>query len=147
MRARAGVLTLDSLRSRRRILEVLRAGGIVGLLPDLDLKRASGIFVPFLGKPAWTATGPAHLAVSSGAPIVTAYVIPEGTRYRLVFEAGVRPDAGAPRRAEIERLTREWSARFEARIRERPELWVWMHPRWDTTPEDVEARRRRGAAV
>ena len=144
MRSRAGVETLDSLRSRRRTLEVLHAGGIVGLLPDFDLKRASGIFVPFLGKPAWTATGPAHLAVSAGAPLLTAYVIPEGDRYRLVFEEGILPEPGAEKRAEIERLTRAWSARFEARIRERPELWVWIHRRWDTTPEVAAERRARG---
>lgn len=147
MRHRAGVPTLDTLRDRRKTLELLRSGGIVGLLPDLDLKRASGIFLPFFGKEAWTSTGPAHLAVAAEAPLLTAYILPEGPRYRLVFEEALRPDPTKGKREEIERLTRAWSARFEARIREKPELWVWMHPRWATTPAKARERLARASAV
>jgi Kdo2-lipid IVA lauroyltransferase/acyltransferase len=143
MRARAGVETLDALGSPRALLRVLDSGGILGMLPDLDSKRASGVFVPFFGRPAYTPTGPAGLAVSSQTPLLTAYMIPEGKRYRLTFEPAILPDAAAPRREEIQRITEEWSRRFESRIRERPELWVWMHDRWATTPEKLEERRRR----
>lgn len=143
MRARAGVETLDALGSPRAIVRVLHEGGIVGLLPDLDSKRAAGIFVNFLGRPAWTPTGPAHLAVMAGAPVVPAYMILEGDRYRLTFEPAIWPDADASRREEIARLTHAWSERFEARIRAHPENWVWMHDRWATTPEKAEERRRR----
>jgi Kdo2-lipid IVA lauroyltransferase/acyltransferase len=147
MRMRARVPTFDSLRARRRILEVLHQGGIVGLLPDLDAKRVSGTFLPFFGKPAWTATGPAHLVVAAQSALITAYMIPEGARYRLVFEEAILPDPKADKHEEILRLTRAWSERFEAKIRERPELWVWMHPRWETTPEKAEERRRRRGAA
>jgi KDO2-lipid IV(A) lauroyltransferase len=59
----------------------------------------------------------------------------------------LRADPAAEKRAEVLRLTQLWSARFEARIRERPELWVWMHDRWATTPEKAEERRRRRAGI
>lgn len=143
IRARAGVETIDSLRGQRRALEVLARGGIVGLLPDLDSKRVSGVFVEFFGRPAWTPTGPARLAIASGAPIVTSYVLPDGEGYRIEFESPLTAVPQAPRDAEVLRLTQAWSARFEARIRARPELWVWLHDRWATTPEKAEERRRR----
>lgn len=143
MRARAGVETLDALGSRRAIYRVLQSGGIVGLLPDLDSKRAAGEFVTFFNKLAWTPTGPAHLSVSAGAPLVTAYMIPEGDRYRLTFEEALMPDANITKKEDITRLTTAWARRFEARIRANPQLWVWMHDRWATTPEKAAERRRR----
>ncbi len=143
MRARAGVETLDSRSSTRAILRVLQKGGIVGILPDLDTKRIAGEFVPFFGKPAFTATGPALLALLSGAPLLTAFMIAEGDRYRLVFDPPFVGDPDAPRGEEVRRLTGEWAQRFESRIREFPDHWVWVHDRWATTPEKVEERSRR----
>ncbi|MBL8693881.1 MAG: lysophospholipid acyltransferase family protein [Planctomycetes bacterium] len=143
MRARCGVETLEALGPPRAVLRVLQAGGVVGLLPDLDTKRVSGTFVNFFGKPAYTPTGPAALAIAAKAPIVTAYMIPEERGYLLTFEKAILPNPDAPRREEIERLTAEWSRRFEDRIRAHPEHWVWVHDRWATTPEKLEERRRR----
>ena len=34
----------------------------------------------------------------------------------------------------LERLTREATARLERRVREHPELWLWMHSRWRSRP-------------
>src|SRR5262245_38791102 len=89
MRLRAGVETLDSHGSARAPVRVLQQGGIVGVLPDLDSKRISGTFIPFFGRTAFTATGPASLALLARAPLVTAYMIPEGDRYRLMFEPAI----------------------------------------------------------
>jgi KDO2-lipid IV(A) lauroyltransferase len=142
-RARAGVQTLDALGHPRAILKVLQSGAIVGLLPDLDSKYAAGEFIEFFGRPAWTPTGPAHLAVLSGAPIVPAYMIPRDRGYLLTFDEAILPDPEAGKRAEITRLTTAWSRRFEARIRAHPEHWVWMHDRFATTPEKIAERRAR----
>ncbi|MBI3818092.1 MAG: lysophospholipid acyltransferase family protein [Planctomycetes bacterium] len=150
MRARAGVETLDALRQPRAILRTLQSGGIVGLLPDLDSKRAAGEFVPFFGKPAWTPIGPAHLAVMANAPLLTAYMISSGDRYCLTFEPAVMPDPNIKdKKSEILRLTRAWAERFEAKIRANPHQWVWMHDRFATTPDKAAERRRRrmGAAA
>lgn len=143
IRARAGIETLDALRQRRRIVRVLQSGGIVGILPDLDSKRAAGIFVKFFGKPAWTPIGPAHLSILSGAPIIPTYLIPEDGRYRLIFEPAILPNLNIDKQTEILRLTQAWCERFEARIRAHPEHWVWMHDRWSTTPEKAVERRNR----
>lgn len=146
LRKRAGAASIDSRGAPRAALRVLAAGGILGVLPDLDTKHVTGEFLPFFGKPAFTATGPAALALLARAPLITAYLIPEGDRYRLVFEEPIIPDRDAPRREETLRLTRAWSTRFEARIRAHPDLWVWIHDRWSTTPEQLVKRKQRRLA-
>lgn len=143
MRARAGVETLDALGNARRILRILESGGVAGLLPDLDSKHVAGTFVPFFGTPAWTPVGPAHISVMAGAPLVTAYMIPDGEYYQLVFEEAILPQPGVEKKGEIARITALWAARFEARIRKDPALWVWMHDRFATTPEKAAERKLR----
>lgn len=144
-RRRLGLPVVPQDASLRAPLRILRAGGLLGLVPDQDIKRATGIFVPFFGRPAFTPTGPAALAHATGAPLVTGFSrrTPQG----LVLELGGvhRPDPAAPRAREVERLTRAWSADVEARIRRAPEDWVWFHARWRTTPEVLARRRARAA--
>ncbi|GEM_PF-390219 len=146
MRRETGIRIFYQDVSLRHPLTLLRAGGLLGLVPDQDIKRANGIFLPFFGKDAFTPTGPAALAVASGAPLVTGFT--RRTGGGLAFEVyGIhRPRPGADRHEEIERLTRAWSLDVERRIRAVPEDWVWFHDRWRTTPERLAARMARRRA-
>ena len=56
------------------LLERLRAGKLVALVADRDMSR-SGVEVDFLGGVAKMPSGPAILAIESGAPLLTAYVV------------------------------------------------------------------------
>jgi len=145
-RAGFGVETI-SQTNPRGILRALRGGAVVGLLPDQDIDRLEGIFIPFFGRPAYTPTGPATMSFATGAPIVPLFLRREGrTRHRLVYHPPIRPDRDADRDAEVRRLTVEWSAVVEEEIAARPDLWVWFHRRWETTPESLlEVRARRAA--
>ena len=129
----AGLGAIPADRGIRRVYESLRAGHWVAVLGDQDARR-HGAFVPFLGRPASTALGPARLALSARVPIIMGFVSrePDG---RVILE--VEPplaleDRDAPDAAL--RLTALHSARLEARIRARPEMWFWLHKRWKTAP-------------
>jgi KDO2-lipid IV(A) lauroyltransferase len=144
MRASFGVETLGQTQLRS-VLRVLRDGNVVGLLPDQDIDRQAGIFVPFFGIPAYTPSGPASLSLASGAPILPCYLRRVGrSAHRLVFLEPIHPDATATdREAEVRRITEAWTAAMEKWIAEGPEQWAWFHRRWKTTPENLEQVRDR----
>jgi KDO2-lipid IV(A) lauroyltransferase len=66
---------------------------------------------------------------------VFAFCIPDGLRHRLEFEEPIRVDELTERERDPEALTRRLNDIMSRRIRERPELWLWMHDRWKGTRE------------
>jgi len=132
-RAEAGVGCISTNDGTRSVYQALAAGRWVAILGDQDASRR-GVFVPFFGRPASTAAGPARLSLKTGAPIVMGFAVrrPDG-RFDLQIEAplGVAepkaPDA-------VLRLTARHVAVLEAQVRACPELWFWLHRRWKTRP-------------
>ncbi|MBK9386786.1 MAG: lysophospholipid acyltransferase family protein [Planctomycetes bacterium] len=143
MRSRFDVATIYQEESPRKLLRFLSEGGLLGILPDADLIRMQGIFVRFLGREAWTTTGPANVSIVSGAPIVPAFLTWNGSAYRLSLGEPIFPDRQAPREEEIRRITEAWSQSFENAIRATPDHWVWIHARWKTTEERLRQRREK----
>lgn len=139
-----GMETFRRQESSARLLRYLREGNAIAIVPDQDVKNIGGTFMNFLGHRAYTATGPARLALASGAPIVCGFLMrkPDGG-FELLTSAPIEPDRKAPREAEIDRLTRAWTAEVEKAILRAPEQWSWFHERWRTTPERLLARGRQ----
>src|SRR5439155_8268839 len=83
-RERAGLTAIPADRGIRRVYASLRAGRWVAMVGDQDA-RHHGAFVPFLGRPASTALGPARIALATGAPILMGFVTrePDG---RLILD-------------------------------------------------------------
>jgi KDO2-lipid IV(A) lauroyltransferase len=141
-RARIGWEIVFQDAGLRPLLRALKSGKMLGTVPDQDIRRAAGIFVPFFGRDAYTSTGPASLSVFSGAPILLGFLRRRPGGLVLDLYEPIRPDMDAPdREAEIERLTRAWSDVVETQIRKQPEDWMWFHERWKTTPERLVARK------
>lgn len=101
----------------------LRGGGMATILFDLD--AASGAPIPFLGRPARTATTAAELALRLDALVLPYFGVrrPDGLSFDLRLEEPV--PHGAPL-AMMEEMTR----RLEAQVEARPEQWFWVHRRW-----------------
>lgn len=131
-RERLGMEVVSMGGATKRALKALRAGRLVGLVADQDA-RQRGLFVPFFGRPASTFRGPAVLALRSGAPVFTLFVVrkPDG-RYRVTLHRVPVPTG--------DEETREWEltaalmADLEAMIREEPTQYLWHHRRWKTAP-------------
>ncbi|MCX7048494.1 MAG: lysophospholipid acyltransferase family protein [Candidatus Sumerlaeota bacterium] len=68
----------------RALLKALREGAAVSVLLDQDTSGA-GCFVPFFGKPAFTLTGPALLALRTGSPVFMGFSWrnPDGRTHRI----------------------------------------------------------------
>ncbi len=135
-----GVTTLYGDSGVTALARVLARGDTLGIVPDQDIERVGGVFIDFLGRPAYTPIGPARLSLATDSPIVVLLSKRVGDRLELIVNDPIEPDRRAPREEEIVRLTRAWSQQVETFIKNHPEQWVWLHDRWQTTPEDVAAR-------
>ena len=114
-------------------LKCLKNKGIIGMMVDQSLSTG-GVFVDFFGRPASSTTLPALLHIRTGAPVMFAYLLRNGERFRLVFEPVTFPPVEDPA-ARIQIYTQVMSSQFEQVIRRYPENWLWLHNRWKRQPE------------
>lgn len=140
-RERLGMQVIPRGEARPGVLASLRAGRVVGIMGDQDARRA-GIFVDFFGRPAATARGPAVLALRAGAEMATLFAVrlpDRKLRYRVFIEpVALRPGRRGRRdggmAAEVASVTQAFTSRLEARVREHPGQYFWLHRRWKTAP-------------
>lgn len=154
MRRAYGVETIPQDAPPQRLLRVLRDGGTVGLLADLEVRRLDGEFLPFLGRPALTMTAPAALARAHGIPLLpvrcTALDADWEGRYELVVDPPLELDRGLDRREATVELSARLNGVYERWIRATPEQWAWHQRRWRTRPGEhqpvplAERQRRAG---
>jgi len=120
----------------RRLIHGMGRNRVVGLLIDQDIRDVPGVFVPFFGRPAWTPSGAATLALRLHRPLVPAFIHrrPDGTHCGEIHAPLPQPESGSFEERVIE-LTAAATAVIERQIRSHPEQWVWMHRRWKTRPQ------------
>jgi len=148
LRRRLGVETIEMHDARRLVPRVLREGGVVGIVADQDA-RASGVFVPFFGRPASTHRGAALFALRLGAAVLTctARRLPgDEVRYEAVGRR-VPVQATGDMEADVVRLTGQLAAALEADVRAAPEQYFWFHRRWKTAPPSEPTTSHQGIAT
>jgi hypothetical protein len=117
------------------MLNALRRGGNVAIVFDQRVKPWNGILIPFLGRNAWITPLVASLSIHTGAAVVPVSCVPEAAgRYRVTLLPPILPE-GKGLVAEVA-LTRRYLEPLERQIRERPELWLWMHRLWRLTQRE-----------
>jgi KDO2-lipid IV(A) lauroyltransferase len=107
----------------------------MAFLIDQDTKTA-GDYVPFFGRPAFTPTTPAALALRTGSPVIFCWHHRRGKRHQITVERLTYERSGDHQR-DVLALTAMLTARLESVIRAAPEQWVWMHRRWRTRRESI----------
>ncbi len=128
LRQKLGMKLIPRRGAGGRALEVVRRGGRVALTIDQWVRPEHGYLLPFLGQPTWTSRLLAKLSAGSGRPVLPVYCLAEGARFRVIVEPPIVPTGRGVDR-EIA-LTRRYLESLEDRIRQRPELWMWMQRRW-----------------
>jgi len=114
----------------RDILRALRRGGALAVLIDQDTD-VQGTFVPFFGRPAYTPTAPAALALRLGCPLMCGFIAREpGGDFRVVIHPPFHVRSTGNHEEDLRALTERLTASLEAHIRRYPEQWTWMHRRW-----------------
>ncbi len=126
----------------KTILQFLKQNNSLGMLIDVDTKVKS-VFVDFYGKPAHTPIGAAMLALDSDATVfTTSYVRTEGNKYQFIYGPPLEIIRTGDRKEDLRINTERYHQEVEKLIKKYPTQWTWMHERWKTTPEMVEARER-----
>jgi KDO2-lipid IV(A) lauroyltransferase len=154
LRTNLGYAVIQKRGAARRMLQVVRAGGRVGILPDQRVQEREGILVPFFGRPALTTPVLARLSRRDGCPVVPVFAYPQpGGRYHLVIRQPILPDEsnGAGREdketeeAAVAALTRRYMEIIEQEIRDHPHMWLWMHRRWDRKRQPMTSSTLAGS--
>jgi KDO2-lipid IV(A) lauroyltransferase len=124
----------------RGLIASMRAGETVGILMDTNMTPPQGVFVPFFGVQACTASGMARIAAKTGAAVVPGFLLWEESEQKYVLHFGEELQVVRSGDAEQDALanTAVFTAAIERYIRQYPEQWLWMHRRWKTRPAGEE---------
>jgi Kdo2-lipid IVA lauroyltransferase/acyltransferase len=124
----------------RGLIASMRAGETVGILMDTNMTPPQGVFVPFFGVLACTASGMARIAAKTGAAVVPGFLLWEQSEKRYVLHFGEELEVIRTGDAEQDALanTASFTAAIEGYIRRYPEQWLWLHRRWKTRPPGEE---------
>jgi len=115
----------------RELLTCLKRGQSVAMMNDQ--RYDGGVAAPFFGREAHTNPAAVRLALRFGTFIQPLSIQRlRGARFRCVVHEPIVPVDTGDRTADIERGVAEINAFMEARIRERPGEWWWLHRRWPT---------------
>jgi KDO2-lipid IV(A) lauroyltransferase len=121
----------------RELFRVLRQGGILVFLQDLDARK-EGISVPFLGLPASTATGIVKMHRKFGAPVVPAVALrnADGVRHTIYIQeilSDVGDEDGSPFGMNLEKSLKMCNNIISKWILEYPDQWMWLLDKWKST--------------
>ncbi len=114
----------------------LRNNEVLAILPDQN--ENDGLLVPFFGRLAATAVGPAVLSLKSGAPIVPGFATrnPDGTYTGRLYPA-IEFEPTGNEENDVRELTALVNAAVERQVRLNPTQWLWLHNRWKRCPEET----------
>ena len=127
-RARPGLETAPTtLAGVRQMIKALRAGKAVGLLPDQVPPQGMGQWTPFFGKPAYTMTLAARLALQTGAKLMVIWGerLPWGQGYRIHAS-----ELNTPEAADVDVLVLQINQAMERLILSRPDQYLWGYARY-----------------
>ncbi len=113
----------------RELIRALARGESVALMNDQ--KFNGGVAAPLFGVMAYTAPGPSSFALRFNIPLQPMSVQrTHKARFRVVVHDPITLSNTGDRNADIEAGVHQVNAFIEARVRDRPEEWFWVHKRW-----------------
>src|SRR5690606_25562782 len=135
VRERLGMRVVEMRDAPREVLRALRGGRVAAIVGDQNAHR-NAVFVPFFGRGAATARGPALFAIRTGVPVFVGFAIREPggiQRYSIVLEPlAFEPTGDASR--DVTGFASAYMAAVENAVRAHPEQHFWQHKRWKARP-------------
>ncbi len=113
----------------RELLAAMKQGQSVAMLNDQ--KYEGGVAAPFFGRIVMTLPAAVRLAIRYGTVIQPMSIQRlGGAHFRCVVHEAIEPPDTGDRTADIRAGVVAINAFIEARVRDRPGEWWWMHRRW-----------------
>jgi KDO2-lipid IV(A) lauroyltransferase len=137
IRSRLGNRTIDKRSAAREMLQILRDGGTLGILVDLNTLDREAMFVDFFGIPAATTFIVAKLALRTGAAVLPVFAPwdDDSKRFLLKIGAPLPVERTGDEDEDAQRLTQQYTRVVEDYVRRYPDQWLWIHRRWKTRPQ------------
>jgi KDO2-lipid IV(A) lauroyltransferase len=133
-RQRPGLATASTtLAGVKQLIKALKSGQCVGLLPDQVPPEGLGVWAPFFGKPAYTMTLSARLALQTGATVLVAWGerLPWGRGYVV----HVLPLQGTLS-ADMTEAATQINGAMEQLILQKPQQYLWGYARYKIPKAD-----------
>lgn len=136
LRANMGVKTIvrGSPGAARELIRIFKENRVLAVLIDQDTD-VEGVFVDFMGRPAWTPAAAVSMAIRFGAPIIFGHAVRD-KHFRHIgrVEGPLELVRTGNDKNDIITNTAMLTKKIEDCIRNNPEQWVWMHRRWRRQP-------------
>lgn len=133
-RTRAGMkLAPANMKGVAQLLKLLKAGEMVGNLPDQEPDdRSGGVFAPFMGVEAFSPKLVTRLISKTGAKVVAGFAkrLPNGQGFDVVF---IEADERIYSDDDIEAVT-AMNRTVERLVAMAPEQYQWEYKRFKTRP-------------
>lgn len=117
----------------RSVVAAVKQRHVIALLCDRDINR-TGVEVTFFGEKTTLPSGPAVLALRTGAPLLPTAIYDRGRGHHGVVQPPIAVTREGSFRADVARITQDLADHLEALIRQAPEQWHLMQPNW---PSDL----------
>ncbi len=136
IRTRFGNQSVDKRGAARPMLNILKTGGTLGLLVDLNTLDDEAIFVDFFGVPASTTFMVAKLALRTNAVLLPIFAPWDQKSGKFLVHTlpPLSIEPSGDEQEDVRRLTALLSKSVEDYVRKYPEQWLWIHKRWKTRP-------------
>jgi phosphatidylinositol dimannoside acyltransferase len=123
----------------RSIVKAIKQAHVIALLCDRDI-GGGGTEVTFFGETTTLPSGPAVLALRTGAPLIPTGVYDQGGGlHHAILRPPIPPERRRSFRDDVARITQVMAAELEGLIRRAPEQWHMLQPNW---PSDRPGARR-----
>lgn len=142
-RAAEGLELFERKEGFHGAMDLLRRGGIVGVLADQHAGD-SGLWCPLFNRMASTSPLVATMALRTGAAVlgIALYTEPRG-KWRLVIR-----EESVPKIRQTSAFTFQLNGELEAMIQRAPTDWLWAHNRWKTPkPKFLGIGGKRGVVA
>lgn len=125
-----------TLQGVREFVRALRRGEAIGMLPDQVPSSGDGVWSPFFGKPAYTMTLAAKLALQTGVTVImmAGERLPKGQGWRIHYVP-----LATPLPTDITELATAINRAMEDLIRRFPTQYLWGYNRYKI-PHDAPER-------
>ena len=135
-RQRLGNRTIDKRSAAREMLQIMKRGGTLGILVDLNTLDREGIFVDFFGVPASTTFMLAKLALHTDAVVLPVFAPWDSESRRFLLKIGepLSVERSGDNETDVRQLTQLFTSIVEKFVRRYPDQWLWIHRRWKTRP-------------
>lgn len=134
VRTSFGNMVIPRKGAARGVVKLLRQNWMVAVPLDLDVRR--GVFVDFFSRKASTSDALARLALATGAPVLPAFMVRDGTSTHHWLEClePLETLRGRTHEESVLLNTQRYTTIMEEMVRRHPDHWNWIHRRWKTRP-------------